>query len=385
MAEKRREYKFLVERMHFSNPYIFMAYFVLGLILVILQDWKYPNLDPEYQYLIMYGSLVLPGAFYIAFALKDVLAKIDLHLGVESPLRDLFDSKDEFLKFRDALLERISSVEKIYSFLCSTITVGLLIIYDVVTDSFGKPWAADAVSRGGLLIYAVNHYVWWWIVGFAGFGVAWGIYYIIATIKEIEQKEKDLKITKSIKTLNTLTNGEENDENIIKNNSLKSYYSYTKLLVDYEKIIEITSSIATRIAIIAIIFSMAYLVFDLVLLKIDLDVARVGLTIGIAIFAIFVFITPQFSAHKLLKRTKKEIYTTISDVYEQHKLRLLNKYASFSPVKSSMVNGTEFLKKIVDETADLRTWPVEIDAVPPLAVATATVASLAPLIVQLIS
>jgi len=160
---------------------------------------------------------------------------------------------------------------------------------------------------------------------------------------------------------------------------LKGHYSHTKFLIDYEKITGFTSLIAVRIAFIAILYSFAYIAIGGLFYKNGI-LPLVGFTIILDVIAIWVFITPLISAHRLLKRTKKEIYTTISDVYEQHKLRFLNKSASFSPVKSSMVKDIELLKKMADETGDLRTWPVEIGDT--LRLTAAAVISLSPFIVQ---
>ena len=160
---------------------------------------------------------------------------------------------------------------------------------------------------------------------------------------------------------------------------MKGYYSYTKFLIDYEKITGLTSLIAMRVAFIAILYTLGWIGIAGLFFK-EWHLPLVGFTIFLDMTAIWVFITPQFSAHRLLKRTKKEIYITISDVYEHHKLRLLNKYASFSPVESFMAKDIELLKKIVDETGDLRTWPVEIGAV--LRLTAATALPLTPFMVQ---
>jgi len=160
---------------------------------------------------------------------------------------------------------------------------------------------------------------------------------------------------------------------------LKGYYSYTRFLIDYEKIIEFTSFIALRIAFVAALYSLAYIIIAGLFFK-DWNLPLTVLTIFLDITAIWVFIAPQFSAHRLLKRTKKEIYVHISDIYEQDKLRLLNKYASFSPVKSSMVKDIEFLRKMVDETDDLRTWTLELGD--SLRLTAAMVISLTPFMMQ---
>ena len=383
MAKKHREYKFLVERMHFSNPYFFISYFLIGgaiyLLFSYMGGFVYEILTRD---LIMY--VILFAVPYVAFAVKDTLTKIKIYLeihpdeSIKSPLRTLFVSEDKFLKYRDGVLDRIFSKEIIVSVLLISLLASIGVIYDVfIVHSFGNPAHVENAGIWGALIFVVNYYAWWWIVGIAGFGFAWVLYCLIGAIKRIEQTE-GLRIAESIKTLKALTKGEENGENTIKN-LLKGYYSYTKFLIDYEKITGLTSLIAMRVAFIAILYTLGYIGIAGLFFK-DWNLPLVGFTIGMDMTAIWVFITPQFSAHRLLKRTKKEIYITISDVYEHHKLRLLNKYASFSPVESFMAKDIELLKKMVDETGDLRTWPVEIGAV--LRLTAATALPLTPFIVQ---
>ena len=383
MAKKHREYKFLVERMHFSNPYFFISYFLIGcaiyLLFSYLGGFVYEILTHD---LLLYGGpFIFP---YVAFAVKDTVTRINQYLAIhpneskESPLRALFASENDFRDYRDAVLKRISSWEIPISVLCLLVLASATIIYDVfITHNFGKPWDVENAGIWGILIFSVNYYAWWWILGIAGFGFAGVLYCLIGAIKRIEQTE-GLRITESIKTLKALTTGEENDRDITKK-ILKGHYSHTKFLIDYEKITGFTSLIAVRIAFIAILYSFAYIAIGGLFYK-NWILPLVGFTIILDVIAIWVFITPLISAHRLLKRTKKEIYTTISDVYEQHKLRFLNKSASFSPVKSSMVKDIELLKKMADETGDLRTWPVEIGDT--LRLTAAAVISLSPFIVQ---
>lgn len=383
MAKKHREYKFLVERMYFSNPYFFIGYYLVGTAIYLLFSYKggfvYEVLTHD---LLLYGGpFIFP---YVAFAVKDTVTRINQYLAIhpneskESPLRALFASENDFRDYRDAVLKRISSWEIPISVLCLLVLASATIIYDVfITHNFGKPFHVENAGFCGALIFVVNYYIWWWIIGIAGFGFAWILYCLIGAIKRIEQT-KGLRITESLKTLKALTTREVNDGSIIKN-LLKDYYPYTKFLNNYGEIIEFTSRIAMRTAFIAVIYSLGYIVIGGLFLK-EWHLPLVGFTIGLDIAAIIIFITPLISAHKLLKRTKKDIYVTISDVYEHHKLSLLNKYASFSPVESFMVNDIELLKKIVDETRALRTWPVEIGDT--LRLTAATAISLSPFIVQ---
>jgi len=384
MAEKQQ--KFLIERMHFSNPYFFMGYFYLGCAIYLLFSYMggfaYEILTRDW---ILY--IVLFGVPCVAFAVKKISAGIDLYLEIhqnecrKSPLRALFTSEDAFIRYRDKILNKIFSDEIKLSLSFMLVLALAIIGYDVFfAHCFGKPWNLENAGIWGVLIFVVYYYAWWWVAGIAGFGFAWVVYRLIVAIKRIEQAE-DLRIYESIKMLKALTRGEI-DENITKK-LLRGHYSYTKLLSDYEKIMGFTSFIAITVAFIAIIYSAAYIAIPALFFKEwNLLSVIVGLTIGMEMAAIWVFITPLISAHKLLKRTKKEIYSIVSELYEQHKLRFLNRSASFSPVEPSMVKDMEVLKRIVDETSDLRTWPVEIGDT--LRLIAATLISLSPIVLRIL-
>ena len=379
MAKKHREYKFLVERMHFSKPYSLISYFYIGTAIYLLFSYM-----GGFLYEILTRDLLLyvtnPAILYVAFAVRDTLTRINQYLEInpneskKSPLRTLFASEDKFLKYRDDVLERIFSKEIIVSVLLIPLLAAIGVINDVfIAHSFGNPAHVENAGIWGALIFVVNYYAFWWILFFAGLGFAWVICCIIVSIIRIEHTE-GLRITESNKTLKELTTGENITEKM-----LKGHYSYTKFLGDYEELIKFASLIAIRVAFIAVLASLGWIVIVGLYLK-EWNLPLAGLTIGFDIAAIIIFITPLISAHRLLKRTKKEIYTTISNVYEHHKLSFLNKSASFSPSESSMVKDIELLKKIVDETGDLRTWPVEIGDT--LRLTAAAVISLSPFIAQ---
>jgi len=140
-----KDRKFLVERMHFSNPYFFIGYISIGIAIYLLFSYMggflYEVLTRD---LVMYT--VLPAVPFIAFAIKSALIKTNLHLeihigeGKKSPLRALFTSDDKFVKYRDDILERIFSKEIIISFLLISLLASACIICDIfITHNFGKP------------------------------------------------------------------------------------------------------------------------------------------------------------------------------------------------------------------------------------------------------
>lgn len=185
---------------------------VIYLLFSYLGDFLYEVLTRD---LPMYVSL--PATPLVAFTIKNALIKTNQHLeihqvdGKKSPLRVIFTSDDKFLKYRDEVLDRIFSKEILISFLLISLLASACIIYDIfITHGFCKPYHVENAGIYGVLISLVYCYAFYWILGIAGFGVAWVLYCIIDSIIKIEHTE-DLRIKESIKTVKALTMGEENE------------------------------------------------------------------------------------------------------------------------------------------------------------------------------
>lgn len=361
-----KAYRLIIEKMHFNEPRIIILYGLFGYALFIILSYLGGYIFKLLTGIDNYIALIL--MFYVAFVIRGFINKIHEFLEIgektqgSSPLRILFISEDKFLKYRNKIIDKIFSKWQLYFSILFLLSFAIIqLYYDIkISHSFGKPFGEDSVTKWGIIITLLSGYLTWWVVIFASLSLIWALIWFIVGFLWLKDAE-GLKLNESIKSLKTLINIKKFDEEtLIK--SLEGYYTYNRFVADSRKVTEVAFFIAVRISIFAIILSLTWIWIVGFIYKLWV-LPQLSFVIFIYFIAALIFIIPNFSIHKILKLAKSEISNIVNDIYEINKIFIVVRNASFSQADDSLIKNITFLKGIVDETTNLKTWPVNLHAI----------------------
>lgn len=385
-SSNNKAYRLIIEKMHFNEPKIIILYGLFGYALFIILSYLGGYINKLVTDIVHYVALIL--LFYYAFVIRGFINKIHEFLEIgkktqkSSPLRILFISEETFLKYRNKIINKIFSKWQLYfSILFLSSFAIAVVFYDIIIKQwFGKPFGAETVTIWGILITLLSGYLTWWVVIFASLSLIWALLWFIVGFLWLKDAE-GLKLNESINSLKNLINIKEFDEEtLIK--SLEEYYTYNRFLADSRKITEVAFFLAVRISIFAIILSITWIWILGFIHKLWI-LPQLSFVIFIYFIAALMFIIPNFGIHRILKLAKTEISNIVNDIYELNKIRAVVRYASFSQAEENISKSMTFLKGIVDETNNLKTWTIDLQAVIRL---TATIVpTVLPYLIQILS
>ncbi len=361
--------RLIIEWMRFNKPYIVILFLLLiDVFHVVLMYLGSPRNNFLSAIIESFTSLTPPaktfiiiqvGVIYFAFAANRGLNKfheiLEIDTKTDSPLRSLFVSEDAFLKYKNQIIDNISSKRQlVFSVSPVIFGVAVLAIYFFGRSSvFGEPYKSDDIWIWQILI--VLYYVLWWILLIAGFSLAWALLCIVVGLMRLKNAE-GLKIKESIQSFEALVKIKQHDEEAVRK-SLEGYYTYNRFVMDSWKITEFSLYFAIMVVIVGILFSVNSIFTGNWIWYINF------LPIFIDIIAVLIFIVSLLGIHGVLKAAKTEISNIINDVYEYNKIHAVVQYASFFHADDGFVENMTFLKGIVDEANSLKTWPVDLEAI----------------------
>jgi hypothetical protein len=369
-------YRFIIERMHFNNPYFVISYLLLGdAIYIALVYLGNPTnkIFTEITFIMIQFEIIF-FAFFMRAGINKFREFLEIDKKTDSPLESLFISDNAFFKYKNQIIGQIFSKWQLYVSLLSFLFVASALYY-ALTSPIENP----AFGKGDLVwkMLLVSWYLFLGIIYFAFSSFNWAGLCIIVGLIRLKDAE-GLKIKESIKTFKALINIKQHDEKAVEK-SLEGYYTHNRFLTEAGEITEFLLYFAVMIAIVAILLSVNWIVIEgLIFHKwVWYDIVS---AIFLDITAITIFIYPLFIIHGVLKETKSEISNIINEIYEHNKIHAVVQSAPFSQVDEGLIKNMTFLKGIVDEVNSLKTWPLDLESTIRL-----TAAAIAPIVFLVIS